>query len=299
MRVLVSGASSGIGLAVAERLARRGDRVALLGRDRNGLEAIAAGLPGPPAVVVTADATDGAAVGRAVAEARKRLGGLDAVLVNPGATAYGAFAEMAPEDFDRSVDVTFRGAVNLIRSALAELEEGGGGTIAVTGSVAGALASPMMSPYVAAKHGLRGLVRTLQIELRAQGSPVRIGLVAPGPVATPFWHNVRKVGGAQPPRPVGAYSAAEAARTLVAALGDPPREATIGGTWTVVRAINTAAPPAYDLAAALLGRWLISRPRGQDEAGILDRPAPGGRNGELRGRPSLVGAARRAIRAIT
>src|SRR4051794_25402692 len=154
-RILITGASSGIGLATAVAFAERGDHVALLARSRPGLMAAARKVEaaGGTAEVLECDVTDRERLGHAVAEGFQALGGLDFAIVNAGAAAYGSFSATAAEDFDRTIDVTFRGAVDTIRAVMPYLETGGG-RIIVVGSVAGRIPLPSLSAYTAAKHGL-------------------------------------------------------------------------------------------------------------------------------------------------
>src|SRR5690348_15689389 len=118
--VLVTGASSGIGAAAALQIADEGADVALLARSRDGLERVAAQARrrGVRALVLVADGAGRRGVASAVARCERELGGLDAVVSNAAAMVFGRFEQVEPEDFDRTMAVTFGGAVNVIRSAL-------------------------------------------------------------------------------------------------------------------------------------------------------------------------------------
>jgi len=124
----------------------------------------------------TADITDRAAIEAAIAQAAQRLGGIDVLVPCAAGLAYGAFADLRPEDFDRSHDVTFRGAVNTIRAGLPELERSGGTLVAVV-SMASKIGVPLHSPYVSAKFALGGFPSSLRVELRHQRSPVDVCIV--------------------------------------------------------------------------------------------------------------------------
>ena len=244
MRVLVTGGSSGIGLACAHELVARGARVALLARGEDGLREAAASLDGG-APVVGADVSDADAMRRALSDAAQALGGgLDAVVANAAASVYGPFADTAPDDYRRTIDITLLGTINTAHAALPHLEQAAG-TLVVVGSISGRLPTPWLSVYTAAKHGVRGFVRTLQIELRALGSPVTVALVAPGPVDTPFWRRARTTDGRAMPRVFGAYRPEDVAREIVRSLERPRTERTVGGmmaAWALFDAIapNTA-----------------------------------------------------------
>jgi len=127
-RVLITGASSGIGLATAIAYGRRGARVALLARGEDGLESAAAqaGQAGAETFVLPADVADRQALGAAVDAAVEALGGLDVAVASAVAAAYGRFTDTDAEDFDRTVATTLTGTVNTTRAVLPALECSGG-----------------------------------------------------------------------------------------------------------------------------------------------------------------------------
>ena len=272
MRVLITGASSGIGAETARRLAERGDDVALVARAREGLDKVANAIrdQGGFAVVETADVTDREQIEQAVDRAAAQLGGLDAVIVNAGAAAYGLFLDTSPEDFERTLAVTFTGAVNTVRAALPHLEATGG-TLGATGSVAAKYPQPLLATYSASKHALRGFIESLRLELRATGSRVRVGLVHPGPVDTPFWVNVTPAT-VMPPEfpPQAVYSPEQIAKALVQAVDKPRPEHVVG---LAMRAIGLVPRPIRDLAMTRIARAALNNP-GDDEPGrAIHEPA--------------------------
>ena len=157
-RVLITGGSSGIGLACAHELIARGARVALLARGDEALREAAASLDGAVEVVV-ADVSDTDAMRHALHEAAQALGGVDAVVANAAAAAYGPFAEMSAGDYRRTIEISLLGMINTAHAALPHLEPTRG-TLVVVGSISGRLPTPWLSVYTAAKHGVRGFVRT-------------------------------------------------------------------------------------------------------------------------------------------
>src|SRR5215203_2302934 len=137
-RILITGASSGIGLAAVERFAREGADLALLARGETALTEAAAVAHehDVQAHLFPVDLADRDATDRAVAAATDALGGLDVVVSNAGAVSFGHFLEVDADDFDRTLAVTFTGAVNLIRAALPELRESRGVIVATTSIMA-------------------------------------------------------------------------------------------------------------------------------------------------------------------
>jgi short-subunit dehydrogenase len=257
LRVLITGASSGIGAATARRLAARGDELVLVARGREGLTDLARRTG---AQVEVADVTDRDALEAAF----ERAGELDAVIANAGAAAYGPFTAMDPEDVDRTVAVTLLGTANTLRCAIPRLERTGG-TVVVTGSVAGRHPMPLAAAYSASKHGVRGLVESLRVELRAAGSRVQLAMVHPGPVDTPFWVNVTPADGRMPPKMPSwvADDPDRIAKALVRALERPRPERVVG--WTM-RAAGLIPRPLRDALLTRVVRWAL-REAAHDEPG--------------------------------
>jgi NAD(P)-dependent dehydrogenase (short-subunit alcohol dehydrogenase family) len=168
------------------------------------------------AATVRADVGDAVELEAAVTEAAELFGGLDAVIANAGAATYGPFTESSVEDYEQTIRTTLLGMINTAHAALPHLERTHG-RLVVVGSVAGRLPTPWLSAYAAAKHGVRGFVRSLDGELSALDIPVELALVAPGPVDTPLWRRARTPDGRLPPELHGAYDADDVAAEVARA----------------------------------------------------------------------------------
>lgn len=288
-RVLITGGSSGIGLACAHELTSRGARVVLLARGEEGLERAAASMIPVPATVA-ADVSDVDALRAAVDRAAELLGGLDAVVANAAAAAVGPFAQMTADDIHGTLNSALLGTVNTAHVALPHLERTAGRLI-VVGSIAGRIPTPWLAAYTAAKHGVRGLVRTLAVELRAQGSPVGVGLVAPGPVDTPFWRRARSVDGRVPPRIHGSYRPEDVAAEVVRAFGRPRTERSVGGLMAATALIDAIAPNAMVRVSGSLARlaWRRRERHEREPADALSQPVTEPReHSDLSSRPSIL-----------
>ena len=255
-RVLLTGATSGIGLAAVERFAAAGADLALLARGEAALaEAAAVAREHGGAVhVFPVDLGDRAAAEAAVAGAVAALGGLDVLVSNAGAVAFGHFLEVPPDDFDRTVQVTFTGAVNVIRAALPELRATRG-TLVATSSIMARMPLPAFSSYTAAKHALRGFLNAVQVEEREQRTGVRVALVAPGPTDTPIYARATSATGRAPAILPDAYHADEVAAVLVESAVRPRRERIVGGESRLVDLGYRTARPVVELLLVHVDRW--------------------------------------------
>jgi NAD(P)-dependent dehydrogenase (short-subunit alcohol dehydrogenase family) len=252
--VLVTGASSGIGRAVAVDLARRGATVGLLARSRESLEAVAASCRGyrGATVVLPADVGDPGAVESALA----RLAGpgrVDAVVHAAGVVEIGAFETVPPDLFDAVLRTNLGGTVATVRAALPRLRPHRG-TLVVVGSMLGEVPAPLMSAYVTAKHGVHGLVHTVQAEV-GRGGP-RVVLVEPAAVRTPIYRKAGTTAGfhGAPIPPVVAPR--RAAARVVRALERPRRTVRVGALVRPAVALHRTLPAVYDAVARQTAvRW--------------------------------------------
>lgn len=246
--VLVTGASSGIGEAVARQAAARGDHVVLLARGREALERVAADcdrLGAASTLVTPADVSDDTQVGHAVAQAVGEHGRLDVVASCAGVVAYGRIAAVPAEVFDQVVATNLLGSVNLARQVLPVLRDQDDGALVLLGSVIGHIAVPDMAAYVVSKWGVRGLFRQLRVDNRDRPG-VRIAYLAPGGVDTPIYRQAATYGDSvgRPPFPVDAPE--KVAARLLAAADSPLRGGQVGLSNDVIRFGFTALPWVYD-----------------------------------------------------
>jgi gluconate 5-dehydrogenase len=189
---LVTGSSRGIGLAIAEGLMNAGAHVVLHGRDGKGLaEAVdrfaSAGLA---ASHVAADVTDEAAMSAAIELVVARHGRIDILVNNAGISSRSPLAQTSTDEWRRVLDVDLTACFFIAREAGRQMARTGWGRIINIASVAGLIAAPGRASYVAAKHGIIGLTRSLALEFGAQG--ITANAVAPGFIATELNADMRR-----------------------------------------------------------------------------------------------------------
>jgi short-subunit dehydrogenase len=290
-RVMVVGASSGIGRATALRLAAQGARLVLASRSREVLEQVgrectARGAQG--VLVVPADIGDRADVEILFAEATERFGGLDAVVNSAAVVAYGRFHDVPPDVYDQVVRTNLIGTANVARCALQLFEPSRAGSLVIVGSVLAKIATPTMSSYVSSKAGVYGLARTLQVEARRIPG-VNVSLVSPGSVDTPIYDQAATYTGrgGHPPPPV--TSPDKVAEHVVRAIDHPQRDDNVGLGNAVMIAGFRLLPGVFDLlVGGLMSALGQGRTKIEEGPGNVFQPRP--EREALRGRwPNLWG----------
>lgn len=189
---LVTGASRGIGAAIARALDRAGARVALAARSREGLEAVAAGLAHDP-VVLVADLAEPEAPSALAAETLAALGGVDVLVNNAAAAHRSPTVEIDADIIDRLFAINVRAPLLLVAGLIPSMTERGRGSIVNLSSVSGVVGTPSRAPYAATKGALDAATRSLAIELGPAG--IRVNAVAPGVVDTDLWAKNKLVPG--------------------------------------------------------------------------------------------------------
>ncbi|NHF72328.1 SDR family oxidoreductase [Paracoccus xiamenensis] len=181
---LITGASSGIGLATAEALVAAGAKVALVARSTEKLQAAAERL-GPDAVALAADLTGPGASEMVLEQVEKTLGPVDILMANAGIYLAGDLVEADPQDIDKVLATNVVAVFQMVRAVLPGMIERGGGDILVTSSVAGHQAIPWEPVYSASKHAVQSFVHGLRQQVGPQD--VRVLAIAPGVVLNDLW----------------------------------------------------------------------------------------------------------------
>ncbi len=186
---LVTGASSGIGLATALRFARSGYRVFGTVRSDRGETTLRAAAAGLPVEILRLEMTDEAGPKRAVAEVMRRAGRIDVLVNNAGYAKLGAIEDLPRDDLRHQFEVNVFGALALSREVIPVMRAQHRGRIINVSSLAGKVSVPLMGAYCGSKFALEAFSDALRAELKPSG--IRVVLVEPGPVATNFNHLAR------------------------------------------------------------------------------------------------------------
>jgi NAD(P)-dependent dehydrogenase (short-subunit alcohol dehydrogenase family) len=181
-RILITGASSGVGMAAARSFAGDGARVALLARRAAVIDGLAREL-GDAAVPLPTDVTDSRAVSAAVAKAHETFGGLDVAVNAAGVGLPTPLETLDARAWQEVIDVNLSGTFFVAREAALRMLEDGGGSIVNVGSDLSSVGMGMYSAYCASKFGVIGLTRAMAAEL---APTVRVNVVCPGPIDTPM-----------------------------------------------------------------------------------------------------------------
>lgn len=250
--VVITGASAGVGRAIAQNFGRRGANVVLLARGEAGLQGAARDVmeSGGAALAIPTDMADHSAVVAAADRAEQRFGAID-VWINVAFTSvFAPFDEIGPEEFRRVTEVSYLGFVHGTMVALDRMKPRDHGSIVQVGSALGSRSIPLQSAYCGAKHAVNGFTESVRCELLHQGSNVRITIVQLPAVNTPqfSWVLSRLPRHPQPVPPI--YQPELAARAVAFAVEHPRRKQYWVGGSTVATIL------AQKFAAPLLDRYL-------------------------------------------
>ncbi len=257
--IVITGATSGIGLTTARRAAKRGAALVLAARSEDALLRLVEelGKQGTQVAHVVADVGVEQDVRRIAEVAIERFGGFDTWINNAGISIFGRNEDVSLADQRRLFQTNFWGVVHGSLVAVEHLRERGGALINL-GSEVSDRALPLQGAYSASKHAVKGFTDSLRMELRAEGAPVSVTLIKPAAIDTMFVEHAKNYMDVEPRLPAPIYAPELAADAILYAAEHPKRDLFVGGA---AKLISSSAHYAPRLMDTLMKRFMFRQQR--------------------------------------
>ena len=246
--IVITGATSGIGLATARLAAKRGARLVLVARGAAALLELVTEIRagGGRATGIVGNVTAEEDLERAAAEAIRTFGRIDTWVNNAAVSVYGGCLDVSTVHLHRVMDTNLWGTINGSRVACRHLARQGGALINI-GSVLSDRAVPLQGVYSASKHAIKAWTDTLRTQLEARGAPVSVTLIKPGPIDTPYAEHAEHYFDEQQQHLPPVYTPRSVARAILHAATRPVRTIYVGSTAYLLALANRISPSATDL----------------------------------------------------
>ena len=246
--MVITGATSGIGLVTARMAAERGTKLVLAARNSEALDELNSELTsnGCEAIAVRADVGEEGDVKKIASEAIFKFGNFDTWVNNAGVSIYGRMEDIDTDDFRRLFETNFWGVVYGSLIAARNLKACGGAIINV-GSTLSDRAIPLQGMYCASKHAVKGFTDALRMELEAEDAPISVTLVKPSAIDTPYKEHAKNYLTVKPQNPPPVYAPETAAETILYCAENPVRDVFIGAGGKVLSTLGGYAPRLTDV----------------------------------------------------
>lgn len=284
--IVVTGASSGIGLTTAEMAAKQGAAVMLCARNEEDLRSAVERIRAKRgrASFFAADVADERAMKDLADRTIAEFGAFDTWVNNAGVSIYGKLEDSPMGDKRRLFDVNFWGVVHGCAAAVPHLRTRGG-TIVNVGSIVSDMPIPLQGIYSASKHAVKAYTEALRMELETERAPINVSLVKPAAIDTMYPQHARSHMAEEPALPPPIYAPEVVARAILACARKPVREVTVGGAGRIQTLMHALAPRMSELVMekALISQQKKDRPA--DAVDSLHAPSTDGqRRGDYPGR---------------
>ena len=245
--IVITGASSGIGLATVRAAAAKGAKLVLAARSGDVLSNMEQEInaAGGEAIHVVADVARREDVQQIADAAIKRFGGFDTWINLVGLGIFGRLEDINLKDNRRLFDINFWSVVHGSLIAAKHLKQRGGAIINM-GSLASDVAFPLQGMYAASKHAVKGFTNALRVELAAENAPISVTLIKPAGINTPFDHHAKNYTENEPKIPPPVYDPKEVAYALLHAATHPRRQIYVGGAAKMMSTLYKHVPEAVD-----------------------------------------------------
>ena len=272
--MVITGASSGIGLTTARMAAELGTRLVLAARNEDALQKLTEEInsSGGQAVYVVADVGNHGDVNKIAAEALNKFGGFDTWVNNAGVSIYGKLEDTPIDDMCQLFETNFWGTVYGSLVAAEHLKERGGALINV-GSTLSDRAIPVQGIYCASKHAVKGFTDAFRMELEADEAPISVTLIKPAAIDTPYKEHAKNYMGVEPENPPPVYAPEAVAEAILHCAANPVRDLFVGGGGKLLSVLGEYAPRLTDkyMVATMIDQQQSDRPANDDsEEGLYD-----------------------------
>lgn len=273
--IVITGASSGIGLTTARMAAAQGAKLVLASRNEEAMRQLEQEISssGGQVATVVADVGSRDDMRKLAQTALDRFGGIDTWVNNAGVSIYGRIEEVSDEDSRRLFETNFWGVVNGSIEAASHLKKSGGALINV-GSTLSDRAIPLQGMYCASKHAVKGFTDALRMELEEEGAPVSVTLIKPAAIDTPYTQHATNYLPSEPQNPPPVYAPEVVARAILHAATHPTRDLFVGSAGKMFSSMEKYAPRLTDrlMEATLVQQQQSDKPsNGRQDRG-LHRP---------------------------